>query len=112
MRASVFAALPLCVVLSGCATGNADGAGAPPPPTPVDFPILPIDDGPACNPDVLPDYVGKIASPALLEEIKSRSNAQHLRVGKPGMALTMDFRQDRVTLFVDGDNRIQSISCG
>ena len=115
MRLSLFAALPLCAVLSACATGGTDGSGnaqPPSPPAPADPMIMPIDDGPACNADVLPAYEGKVATTELLEEIKTRSGARHVRVGKPGMAMTMDFRQDRVTIFVDADNRIQTINCG
>lgn len=112
MRTSLFVVLPLCAVLSACATGSTDGAGAPPPAPLASAGIQPIEDGPACKPEVLPGYVGKTATPELLEEIRSRSGARHMRVGKPGMAMTMDFRPDRVTLYVDADNRIESISCG
>lgn len=113
MRASLFAVLPLCAVLSACATGNADGAGSASSALSLSSPsLLPIDNGPACNPDVLPAYVGKTATPALLEEAKTRSGARQLRIGKPGMAMTMDFRQDRLTVFVDADNRIEAINCG
>ena len=115
MRRSLFAALPLCAVLSACATGGSDGSGttaSAPPPAPSEPMIQPIDDGPACNPDVLPAYVGRIGTPELLDEVKTRSGAAHMRVGKPGMAMTMDFRQDRVTVFLDADNRIEALNCG
>ncbi len=38
--------------------------------------------------------------------------ARNARVVKPGMAVTMDFRQDRVTVQVDAQNRIERASCG
>jgi hypothetical protein len=31
---------------------------------------------------------------------------------KPGMAVTMDYREDRVTIRVDESNKIESASCG
>ena len=40
------------------------------------------------------------------------SGARNARVVKPGMAVTMDFRQDRVTVQVDAQNRIERASCG
>lgn len=118
MRSVLFSALPLCAVLSACiSTHGAEGApgangSSDTAHVPDLVPVLPIDQGSACNPDVLPPYVGKTVTPALLEEIKSRSGAQFMRVGKPGMAMTMDFRADRITLFVDSDNRIETINCG
>ena len=112
MRSVVFSALSLCAVLSACNSTHGDGGSHPTAHLPDPVPVLPVDQGTACNRDVLPSYVGKALTDALQEEIRTRSGARHLRVGKPGMAMTMDFRQDRVTVYVGADNRIESISCG
>ena len=111
MRFSLFAAPPLCAVLSACATGGTEGSGTAAP-APSDPLVRPIDEGAVCNPEVLDGYVGKEATQAVLDEARTRSGARHVRVGKPGMAMTMDFRQDRLTVYVNADNRIESISCG
>lgn len=104
------ALLPLCAAIAACSTPS--GSAGPAAPAPDDPGVKPIDAGPACRPEGLDAYVGKPATEAVLEELRTRSGARHLRVGKPGMAMTMDFRQDRLTLHVDADNRITSLSCG
>jgi hypothetical protein len=35
-----------------------------------------------------------------------------VRVIKPGMMVTMDYREDRVNLDVDDDNRVLNVRCG
>ena len=40
------------------------------------------------------------------------SGARSARVIKPGMAVTMDFREDRVNIDVDAANSIKAIRCG
>jgi hypothetical protein len=47
-----------------------------------------------------------------LKKLVADSGARNARVVKPGMEVTMDFRQDRVTVQVDGQNRIERASCG
>ena len=41
-----------------------------------------------------------------------KANARHVRVVKPGMAVTMDYRIDRLTVMLDDSGKIESISCG
>lgn len=110
MRRYLIPALPFCVMLSACASPAGSGAGAPSP-APVEV-AEPADAGASCNNDVLAGYVGKAPTQALLDEARTRSGARHVRVAQPGMAMTMDFRQDRLTVFVGEDGNIESISCG
>ncbi|KAG1255660.1 hypothetical protein G6F68_010172 [Rhizopus microsporus] len=65
-----------------------------------------------CRPEALEAFTGKTADEATLKKLVADSGARNARVVKPGMAVTMDFRQDRVTVQVDGQNRIERASCG
>ena len=97
--------LSLCAVLSACAS-----SGEPSPPETVA--ATPVDGGAQCDPSVLQASIGELATPQLLEILRQRSGARHLRSAGPGMAMTMDYRQDRLTVTTDEDNRILTLSCG
>ena len=62
--------------------------------------------------EALEAFTGKTADEATIKKLVADSGARNARVVKPGMAVTMDFRQDRVTVQVDGQNRIERASCG
>jgi hypothetical protein len=64
-----------------------------------------------CNPDKLDAFNGKVATEALVKQAVTESGARHARVVKPVMAVTMDFREDRLTINVDAQNRIERIGC-
>ena len=66
----------------------------------------------ACRPEGLEAFTGKTADEATIKKLVADSGARNARVVKPGMAVTMDFRQDRVTVHVDEQNRIERASCG
>lgn len=65
-----------------------------------------------CNVAGLDTAVGQMATPERLDQLKAASGSRSVRVGRPGMAMTMDFRPDRLTVHVDGDNRIVKLVCG
>lgn len=65
-----------------------------------------------CKPEALEAFTGKTADEATIKKLVAASGARNARVVKPGMAVTMDFRQDRVTVQVDAQNRIERASCG
>jgi hypothetical protein len=56
--------------------------------------------------------VGQQATAEVGQRIMSLTGARQLRWGAPGTAMTMDFRQDRVTVSYDQAMRIERISCG
>ena len=66
----------------------------------------------ACNPDVVQDEVGKPATAERIEAIRERSGSKVVRVVRPGQAMTMDFRGDRVDIHVDAQDVIVAVSCG
>jgi hypothetical protein len=57
-------------------------------------------------------YLGQPRSDAAGSAIKRSTNAAVLRWAPPGIMLTMDFRADRVTVWLGPDDRITRIRCG
>ena len=55
-------------------------------------------------------YAGLIGQPATaLERVLI---LRQVRVIRPGDAVTMDFREDRINFLIDGSERIARITCG
>lgn len=98
-------ALPLAACSHAGTPGASPGTGGTPP-------VVADLGAPArCNPDALKGLEGQVASKAVVDKAVRDSGARHARVVKPGMAVTMDFREDRLTLQVDENNRITGASC-
>lgn len=89
--------LPLMV---GC---TAMGEDAPSPPA--------MTEGP-CRNEGLDRFIGQTATADLGAELVKVSGARTLRWGAPGMAMTMDFRADRLTVSYDEKMAITSARCG
>lgn len=107
--------LPL-LLLIGCALPLAACSSPPkntetPPPAVVDRVPVGSEAGTPCRPEALNGLEGKVADAALVDKVVKESGAKHARVVKPGMAVTMDFRADRLTINVDEQNRITRIGC-
>lgn len=88
-----YAALLFAVVMTACVPS----APAPQPP---------IADADACGATPLQGLVGQPAT--VLETMKF---AQPVRILRPGMAVTMDFRADRLNIAVDERGRIERVYC-
>ena len=67
--------------------------------------------GAACNAESLGDLVGKRASDARADMMQARSGARTLRWIAPDSAMTMDFRADRLNVYVDSKGRIERFTC-
>ena len=65
----------------------------------------------ACNAESLGDLVGKRASDARADMMQTRSGARTLRWIAPDSAMTMDFRADRLNVYVDSKGRIERFTC-
>ncbi|WMJ71169.1 I78 family peptidase inhibitor [Stenotrophomonas sp. 24(2023)] len=102
--------LLICALpLAACSHAGTPGAA---PGTAGSTPVVAAPGAPArCNPDALKGLEGQMASKAVVDKAVKDSGARHARVVKPGMAVTMDFREDRLTLQVDENNRISGASC-
>ena len=68
--------------------------------------------GGTCNAEPAQSYVGKPASDTDLQAAFKASGAKGMRSIKPGQAVTMDYREDRVNIYQDASGNIERISCG
>ncbi|ODU20886.1 MAG: hypothetical protein ABS87_08565 [Sphingomonas sp. SCN 67-18] len=90
------------MALAACATTGAD---APDTPAPGQV-------SGRCDASRIADLVGQDASSALAADALARSGSRSLRWAHPGTALTMDYRQDRLTIGLDGRNKVTTLNCG
>ncbi len=65
-----------------------------------------------CNNEGLSRFVGQPKSGEMQTQLLSASGARVIRWVEHGMMVTMDFREDRVTVRLGPDHRIASVSCG
>ena len=86
-----------CLALCACST------------VPVVHGVTP---GHVCNADGTAGFIGQTASQESGNAIIQATHAAVLRWAAPGVMLTMDFRQDRVTVRTGPDGRITAINCG
>ena len=89
------------ILLAGCSTVPSTEPAAVPPPRNA-----------ACAPDGLDMFLGKQATPELGAIMLKASGAKVLRWVAPGMAVTMDFSPDRLTVSYDASYKILRVSCG
>jgi hypothetical protein len=90
----------ISLLAAGCTTTPAPGP-FPPGPAPA-----------ACNAAAASWAIGERARPAVLERATLDSGARTARVIEPGEVVTMEFSPDRLTIDVDGRNRIVDVRCG
>ncbi|GAA5002422.1 hypothetical protein FNZ56_08985 [Pseudoluteimonas lycopersici] len=65
-----------------------------------------------CQADPGQQYIGQVAGEEVVAQAKAATGADSVRVLKPGMAATMDFRDDRLNLHLDEHDVIVSVNCG
>ena len=56
--------------------------------------------------------VGQLADEALVAKVKADTGSDRYRVIPPDTAVTMDYREDRVNIETDADNRVIAVRCG
>lgn len=96
-------ALPLlatCLLLIGCAARDMEAT----PPV--------VGQGGKCSGQGLQAFVGRTVSADLGAELLDKSGARTLRWGPPNAAMTMDYREDRLTISYDETMKVTQISCG
>ncbi len=117
-------AAALLIALAACAgtaepTPRGEEAGpfaqAPAPPPAIDDPGN-TDAGqePAmsCQSDTLSWALGQVADEATVAKLQEQAKASRVRVIKPDMAVTMDYREDRLNIDVDAAGKIKRLHCG
>ena len=95
-------ALIPALALAGCAAQN------PPVFVADNDPVL----GGECRGAGLDQFQGRTASVDTGRDLQRVSGARLVRWVKPGMAVTMEFNAQRVTVQLDSANRIVRASCG
>ncbi|MDQ3145272.1 MAG: I78 family peptidase inhibitor [Pseudomonadota bacterium] len=65
-----------------------------------------------CRPDALPSFVGQPATQELGARLLAASGARNIRWVAKGMMVTMDFSPERLTVYLDENNRVERASCG
>jgi Peptidase inhibitor I78 family len=66
----------------------------------------------ACGASLVQGLVGLRANDLLRRDIAERTRAPAIRWLEPGMAVTMDFRADRLNGELDQDGAITALRCG
>jgi hypothetical protein len=94
------AVLLVPVLLAACATA------------PAQTPVHGNTPGHTCKTEGTERFIGHTRSDQIAGDIKRVSNAAVLRWAPPGVMLTMDYRADRVTVWLDPANKITQIKCG
>jgi hypothetical protein len=90
------------VVLGACATQ---------PTVPVSIDQVPP--GSTCTQSsVLDSFVGQPATAEVGARLLAASRARTLRWVAKGMMVTMEYRADRLTVWLDANNRIERVTCG
>lgn len=65
----------------------------------------------ACPPEALARYIGQQASSELAAVMLRDTKRTAIRWVQPGMAVTMDYRADRLTVYLDAAGRVERASC-
>lgn len=73
--------------------------------------VLPAMAG-TCDASALGWAIGQPGDDALLARAKAESGAAHAQFLRPGMAMTMDYRPDRLVIDLDEDGRVSATRCG
>ena len=104
MKPTILIAMAASLAMGACtpkAGQPQDTAGQAPPPV-----------GDGCSLSSLNDLVGKPFTPALEADARARAKVRSVRAIRPGMAVTMDFRPDRLNIDIDGKNVVTGFRCG
>jgi hypothetical protein len=119
MRSLLIALAPALLV--ACSTNPPPPASIPAPPQQPQFdgiaptdptPIHGVTPGHKCMAQGTDAFIGQTASDETGSAILKASNSAVLRWAPPGVMLTMDYREDRVTIWLDAARKITKIRCG
>ncbi|MGC3873711.1 I78 family peptidase inhibitor [Halomonas sp. GXIMD04776] len=96
----------LAASMAGCASGPA-AEDAPRPPS-----MRGPGDNEQCDVSAVQTYIGQNHSDALRQVLTAQSGAESARVLEPGQPFTLDYRQERLNIYLDEDGRISDLRCG
>lgn len=86
--------------LSACTIATSDATADEPSQSPA-----------SCRGETLSQFNGQPASEELGNRMLKASGAKTLRWVPPGTAVTMEFNPERITIQLDGSNRVERASC-
>ncbi len=66
----------------------------------------------ACRQQSFEEFIGQVATPEVGARLLRVSGARVIRWVQPGMMVTMDYREDRLTVRLASNNRIVTANCG
>ena len=95
-------------LLAACAAPAAAANPGPPTPTPIHGETP----GHTCRTARTDRFIGRPGTSQTGRSIKRITRAAVLRWAPPGTMLTMDYRADRVTVYLGPDRRVTKINCG
>jgi hypothetical protein len=79
---------------------------------PVELPIPSRGAGVVCRSQGLARFVGRQANSEVASEMRKVSGAKTVRWVRPGSVITMEYRDDRVTVRVSASDRVIAAHCG
>ena len=91
-------------LLAGCSSTSSESATDP---------VTTTDTGHSrCEAKAAQFTVGKVASPELLEQARTRAGAQNARFLSPNDMVTLEYRSDRLNLSTDANKVVTRVNCG
>ena len=75
-------------------------------------PAAPVPPADACLPVTLDQFIGQRQSTELSARMLGITGKTALRWVRPGMAVTMDYREDRLTVYLDAGGKVERATCG
>lgn len=78
----------------------------------AETPVHGVTPGHKCEAAGMSKFIGRPGNSRTGAAIKSASHAAVLRWAPPGVMLTMDYREDRVTIYLGADKKVTQIKCG
>jgi hypothetical protein len=105
---AVAAALLSACAVNPPASSTEPVSEGPPEPTPVHG----VTPGHKCDATGTDRFLGQAGTSATGAAIQQATNAAVLRWAPPNTMLTMDYREDRVTVWLDQANKVTKIRCG
>lgn len=95
------------LVIASAAVAALAACATPPAP-----PVPPATGASQCVAEAGAWAVGKPVGDELVAKIQADTHSRAVRVIRPGQAVTMDFRGDRVNVMLDGQDKVERVTCG
>ena len=108
--ATVFLALSLSACAAPQPSAQPASAVADPVAAPIADPVP--DPARVCNAAGLSWTIGQLVDDALVERATREAGAQSVRMLRPGIMITQEFKATRLNIRVDGERKVITTSCG